>query len=378
MEQLSPAGNRPVASKFTTVVPKMPLSISNGHLIIVDMGPDPMDRFLQELRGIPFVRKASFASRKDGEEYDGMLTLRTEQGTFQLPVQLKLSYLDHASTNAIMALAGASTREGHPLLLLARYIPLPTGERLVAADVNFIDLVGNMHLALGSRYARTILGRAEAPKHHPKRAMTAAQAQLLFLLAAEPAALTKPLRKVAAEAGISKSKAAQVRRQLLERGPVENSTGKDRGWPPRDLQDRLLKGYSEALRPKLALGRFRYSDGKIEDFLDRLPAALKGTGAHFSLTGGPAAELLQHFYRGPEVPLFLDQWSPELQKKLRLLPDRHGPVTILRAFGIPAFWRTLGNLTVAHPWLIYSELMYSDDPRAHEAAEELKREFLSS
>jgi hypothetical protein len=27
--------------------------------------------------------------------------------------------------------------------------------------------------------------------------------------------------------------------------------------------------------------------------------------------------------------------------------------------------------------LIYAELMYSSDPRAHEAAEELKREFLS-
>lgn len=343
----------------------------------MDMPSDPMDRFLQEVSTIPFVRRASFAPRKDAERCDGTLTLRTEQETFQLPVQLKLSYLDRASTNAIVALAGASRREGHPLLLLARYVPLPTGERLVAADVNFIDLVGNMHLALGNRYARTILGRAEAPKSHPKRAMTAAQAQLLFLLAAEPAALTQPLRKVAAEAGISKSKAAQVRRQLLERGPVENTMGKDRGWPPYDLQDRLLKGYAEALRPKLALGRFRYSDAKIEDFLDRLPATLEGTGAHFSLTGGPAAELLQHFYRGPEAPLFLDQWTLELQKKLRLLPDRHGPVTILRAFGSPVFWRTLRNLTVAHPWLIYSELMYSDDSRAHEAAQELQREFLS-
>jgi hypothetical protein len=36
------------------------------------------------------------------------------------------------------------------------------------------------------------------------------------------------------------------------------------------------------------------------------------------------------------------------------------------------------GLWVAHPWLIYAELMYSDDSRAHEAAEELRRERLAA
>ena len=100
-------------------------------------------------------------------------------------------------------------------------------------------------------------------------------------------------------------------------------------------------------------------------------------GIRSSLTGGPAAELLQHLYRGPEIPIFLSQWSPEIQERLRLLPDRQGFITVMRAFGEPAFWRELGGLTVAHPWLIYAELMNSADPRAHEAAEELRRKFLS-
>ena len=86
---------------------------------------------------------------------------------------------------------------------------------------------------------------------------------------------------------------------------------------------------------------------------------------------------MQHFYQGTEAPIFLTEWNSEIQKCLRLLPDRNGPVTVLRAFGEPVFWRTIGALTVAHPWLIYAELMHSEDPRAHEAAEELRREFLS-
>lgn len=48
---------------------------------------------------------------------------------------------------------------------------------------------------------------------------------------------------------------------------------------------------------------------------------------------------------------------------------------VMRAFGTPVFWRAVGALTVAHPWLIYAQLMNSEDPRAHEAAEELRREF---
>jgi hypothetical protein len=60
---------------------------------------------------------------------------------------------------------------------------------------------------------------------------------------------------------------------------------------------------------------------------------------------------------------------------LRLLPDRDGPITLLKAFGEIVYWRTADHTNVAHPWLIYAELMAEPDPRAHEAAEELRKEF---
>jgi len=60
-----------------------------------------------------------------------------------------------------------------------------------------------------------------------------------------------------------------------------------------------------------------------------------------------------------------------------LLPDRSGPITLLRAFGELVFWRQVSSWMVAPPWLVYSELMNADDPRAHEAALELRREFLT-
>jgi hypothetical protein len=66
-----------------------------------------------------------------------------------------------------------------------------------------------------------------------------------------------------------------------------------------------------------------------------------------------------------------------VRRKLRIIPDKSGPLIFLRSFGTVPFWRETGPLPLAHPWLIYSELMYSSDPRAHEAAEEIKREFLA-
>jgi hypothetical protein len=330
---------------------------------------DSAEEFLDQLKTVSFIRSASLTPARKGEERsDGTMVLRTDQGTYRLAIVVKRSYLDRASAHAITALAAVSRRAGRPLLVLARYIPRPTGEQLIAADVNFIDLAGNMHLALGKKYARTILGKPETQKEKHKRPITAAQVQLEFLLAAEPEAEKWPVRQMAANAGISKSKAAQIRQQLLETKQTQSPAhGR--------LEHVLLSGYAEVLRPKLLWGRFRSRESPM-DFTNHLLDRLVPLGVRFSLTGGPAAELLQHFYRGPDTPLFLDRWNVDIQKGLELLPDRQGPVTILRAFGEPVFWKTLQSVTVAHPWLIYAELMHSEDPRGHEAAEELRREFI--
>ncbi len=100
-------------------------------------------------------------------------------------------------------------------------------------------------------------------------------------------------------------------------------------------------------------------------------------GVQYSLTGGPAADLLQHFYRAPEVTLFLKPPGREIEQQLRLLPDREGPITILRAFGDLVFWEEREHHMLAPPWLIYAELLNSKDPRAHEAAQEFPKQVLN-
>jgi hypothetical protein len=120
--------------------------------------------------------------------------------------------------------------------------------------------------------------------------------------------------------------------------------------------------------------------GQVDSFIvGTLPAGpLAELSKKWSLTGGLASYRLQRFYKGTELILFLDSFSDQIVRKLRLLRDTNGPITLLRGFGTVTYWRELKGITVAHPGLIYSELMRSSDPRAHDAATELKSEFLKT
>ena len=139
----------------------------------------------------------------------------------------------------------------------------------------------------------------------------------------------------------------------------------------------MLKGYELALRPKLLIGRFRSPQNELDGMLGELSRAFRDLSIRWSVTGGPAAYALQKFYRGVELPVFVDAFSDQLRRRLRILPDKTGPIILLHSFGTIPFWRNTDPFPLAHPWLIYSELMNSTDARAHEAAEELKREYLS-
>jgi hypothetical protein len=336
--------------------------------------------FLETLKRLPFVRKVQVdvIEEKGATRQDALLTIvDPEKRRFEFSAEIKRSYLDRSLANAVIARAQlASERRYRPVLLLARYVPPPTAERLIDAGVNFVDLAGNMHLALGARYGRTIFGKSEEKGSREHLGMTGAQMQLLFLFATYPEAGSWPVRESAAKAGVSKSKAAEVRRQMIEAGVFERRPNGYRFSLSRSSEELLLTGYSQILRPKLVVGRFQSAFRDADEFVAHLSSVSRNHPLRFALTGGPAANALHPYYRGPQTPLFATDTGPDTRRLLRLLPDRDGPITLLKAFGDLVFWRELGSLTVAPPWLVYAELLQSADPRAHEAAEEFRREVI--
>ena len=339
-----------------------------------------IDPFLEQIQSLPFVKRLDFSreNRAVDSGTDGILKVRTTDGIYVFQVEQKRSYLDRGILNALLAKAKRSDKNRHvPLLLLARFIPKPSAERLIDAGVNFLDQVGNMHLVLGRNYERTIIGNKEnaASKEGPR--VSPASTQLLFTFATTEEAGAWPVRHLAEASGLSKSNVANVRQQLVDREIFKKS---GRGFEVRDkerLQEELLRGYEIALRPKLLIGRFHSPHKDLDGTIAEINNASRDLSIRWSVTGGPAAYALQKFYRGLELPIFIDSFSDQLRRQLRIIPDKAGPVILLRSFGSVTFWRNADPFPLAHPWLIYSELMNSPDPRAHEAAEELKREFLT-
>jgi hypothetical protein len=257
--------------------------------------------------------------------------------------------------------------------VLARHIPTGVGERFVEAGISFADDPGNVHLRLGSEYNWTVLGKRELTRLPEAHRTTPATIQLLFQFAVNPKSASWTVRDLARAAGISKTKVAQLRRQFIHER-ILTSKSELRVTP--DIADRLVSGYGQILRPKLVIGRYRYPDSSVDEFLARLTETARAQKIPYALTGGPAADAMQHFYRSPDVPLFLDLADPRIQRALRLLPDRTGPVVVLKPFGAIVYWKEFDGRMVAPPWLVYAELLTSDDPRAREAAEELRRGFL--
>jgi hypothetical protein len=337
-----------------------------------------LDPFFAAFRQVSFVDRVDVVKARAPETGDLAVTISDRAGRhFRFRGEFKTSYLDRPSVNTVVADAVNYHRDGGcPTLVFARYVPLPTAEQFLEAGVNFVDLAGNLHLVLGNQYERTIMGHVEPRKAQERQRITAAQLQVLFLFATQPESVAWPVREIGTQAGVGKSKAASVRSELIASGLITKAHP-NRFRPTKATEELLVSGYSQVLRPKLVIGRFRAPERDLADFLKRLPHAFEGSSWRYALSGGPAAEALQHFYRGAELPLFVSDDGAELRQRLRLLPDRSGPITLLRAFGELLFWRQASSWMVAPPWLVYSELMNADDPRAHEAALELRREFLT-
>lgn len=330
--------------------------------------------YLDVLRELPFVQEVRFSEdSKNNIGIDGILTLKTPQKTHVFFVQQKRSYLDKSVLHAAITQAKAHR---NPIFLFARYVPTPSAERLMEAGINFIDQTGNIHLNLGKNYERTVIGKKERTPREQGHQLTPAVVQLLFAFAASREAATWSVRQLADVSGLSKSNVAKLRQQLIEEGTLRQTDKSIHITDSHKLEDELLQGYELALRPKLYLGGFRAPESNLDQILTKAREEFTNLGVRWSLTGGAGAYTLQRFYRGPEMALFVAPFSDPLRRRMRLIPDKAGPLIFLRPFGTLPFWCEMEGNFIANPWLIYAELMHSDDARAHEAAQEIKRQYL--
>jgi hypothetical protein len=159
----------------------------------------------------------------------------------------------------------------------------------------------------------------------------------------------------------------------MEEGLLLREKGGRRLARPASLMDRWLVGYSDKLRPRLLVGRYRAAEKEplafekyVEDTLGHdLKWAWGGTAGGFRLT---------RHYRGETTTLHVGTRPATIPRQLGLLAAKDGPVVIL---GVPGPLGLEGPAPhVAHPLLVYTELLVEGGERARESAEEIRSRYL--
>ena len=195
--------------------------------------------------------------------------------------------------------------------------------------------------------------------------------QVLFALLALPELAKDSIRTIARAAGTSRQPVIHLLSRLCDEGFLVYRDDK-LAWVDRPLSpllERWLAGYASSVRPKLYVGRYRLpaqTPPEVERWLEAKLGQVR-----FSGTAG--AFRLDRHYRGPHTIIHLEP-SEQSRRALEAAPSPDGELVWLAPMSAAG---NEGKTTdTVHPLLIYSELMVDPDPRAREAAELLRKNWL--
>ena len=298
------------------------------------------------------------------------LKLGVNAARLNFEVRVTRSHLSYPLATGLM---DEAKRGELPWLLFAPYVPSRIGHHLQAQQVNYVDAVGNCHIETEGLLVAHVEGK-KAIRELSARAPGVKAQQLLFALLAQPELVEAPVRKIALAAGIGKSATLEQLGRLNVQGLLDYhpATGL---ISRRDLLDRWLSAYADEVRPSWLNARCRsqVSDPHaLEAMIERICE-----GQSWALGGIAAASRMAPMVnRGTETVLHLAEIPAGLLEQLQAVPTPDGPITILHTPGTLAYQGIKPRL--AHPLLVYSELLTSTEPQAAQAANSVRDQFLTN
>jgi hypothetical protein len=286
-------------------------------------------------------------------------------------VEIKRSYLDATTLHGLrLQQAYVRDRFKMPLLLLAKYIPPASGEWLAEVGINFADDAGNLHLAFGDDYRVLVIGRKDAKRPLAERRIGAGFLQVVFACLAESTSINSPVRRLAEIAGVSKTAAAEARQRLIETGVLIQSQTGLRISNREALEEQFVSNYP-TLRSGIWLGAFRPAGHVKKAPLPSIREWAAANNAIWSATDP------SYFYQTGRITIFMSNFPLDPEAELKLAAQEKGPITLLRSFGTLFPWRIQAGIPLAQPLLTYGELLREGDPKALEAAERIRAEYLA-
>ena len=247
------------------------------------------------------------------------------------------------------------------VLLVTQYVNPNMAERLKQMDIPFLDTAGNAYLNAPPIF---IYMKGHTPqrflRERPTRAFVPAGLKVVFALLCRQELADGTFRTIAQTAHVALGTVAWVLDDLERLGHLlEIGDRRRRLIHKQQLLERWVGAFPNQLRPKLLLGRYAAPDPKwwehtrIGDFRAYWGAEI----AAARLTGYLKPELVTVYIRGLPGKFLAAN---------RLRTDPRGTVEVLEAF-----WDTKcdwTNAEIAHPLLVYADLLATGDTRNIETA----------
>lgn len=296
------------------------------------------------------------------------------------PLQLQLRYGDHSLHSSAVMLRGISSATLAELdaiaakqqILLTDYVTPQLAEKLRSRNIGFIDSAGNAWLQQpplliwikGERAAQAIKGLQPAA-----RAFRAAGLHVIFALLRRPELVSHSQRELARLIGVAHGTVGTVMSELQESGFIVEGDNKRRQLDNmRQLLEQWAAAYTEALRPKLLLGRYR---APSNDWWEKIDAAQYGV----QLGGESAAALLTEDLHPTVTTFYTDKLPAALIADYQLQADPAGDVEIRQRFW--NFEQVWNYPALVPPVLIYADLLATGEARYAEAAQIIYKEYLA-
>jgi hypothetical protein len=269
------------------------------------------------------------------------------------------------------------TRAGYDKLLICDYISDEEAARLRAANVNYLDNVGNAYLDIPPIYV-LIQGKKPKEKFNTDRhakLFTETGLKVILALLTDSDLLNASYRSIADHANVSMGTIGWVLRELKNQGFLQ-SLGTQYRWRNRDM---LMRKWVEAfpqLKEKYLLGSYYCADKnwwKALD-LDRYDAVLGGELALADAFSG---------FEPSTGEIYLGRFKHDLLVRDLSLHEATLPNTDAQA-RVDVYTRFWGNVSdtrlfkhYAHPLINYAGLMETWDNRVRNLAAELARDYIA-
>jgi hypothetical protein len=327
-----------------------------------------------------WVPKAEFrVPEKALARFDGVLTWRTAGRTMRFLVEER-RHLRHQDVAIVVDRLNRLRAElppgnaGDRLLLLAPHVRPQQAAVLERAEVDYLDLAGNVHLNAPGLFVH-VEGRrppreaARTPDRPQKGWIKTVMAILI-----QPELVNAPYRTLADEADVALGTIAKCMNDVVRRGLLRDGKGGRTILDRQALVALWVQAYIEGLRPKLTERRFQVRDDDKQQLWTRLGATFTRHGHRWALTGADAAERRHHFFRADETEIYAPIRAVEdrdVQKELVAQPAvRGGNLVVIEPPGPLAMPTTAKRvIPVAPDLLAYAELRYRGTAQALEAAE---------